>query len=154
MSLPKLNRLAVALCLATALAAAHAKPAGTCSTDGPGGGNQVSTTSGGSGLYFNELTRTVVNSGTANKSVFIWFSADVGVPLNAEVRLLFSVDGAAPQYYGPQNLANNTQYYETRSALARIPVSPGTHTITPFVFVSAASGATAFFDDRCMFVEI
>lgn len=152
MSLPTLHHLAVALCLTTALAAAHAKPAGTCSTDGPGG-NQVVVTSP-SGHYFTDLTRTVVNTGTGNKTVFIWFSADAGVPAGAEVRLLFSVDGAAPQYRGPQNLANTTEYYQSRSALARVTVPPGSHTITPFVFVSAGPGVTAVFDDRCMFVEI
>jgi len=77
----------------------------------------------------------------------------VGVPVNAEVRLLFSVDGAAPQYRGPQNLANATQYYQSRSTLARISIPPGSHTITPFVFVSAAPGLAAVFDDRCMFVD-
>ena len=152
--MPRLHRFALALGLTAALVAAHAKPASTCSSDGPGGANQTSTVSGGSGLYFNDLTRTVVNTGTANKSAFIWFSADVGVPAGAEVRLLFSLDGAAPQYRGPQNLANTAEYYQSRSALARISVPPGSHTITPFVFVSAGPGVTAVFDDRCMFVDL
>ena len=154
MRISQARQIAVALCLATAFAPAHAKPAGNCSSDGPGGANLTSTVSGGSGLFFNELTRTVVNTGSVNKSVFIWFAADVGVPANAEVRLLFSVDGATPQYRGPQNLANATQYYQSRSTLARISIPPGSHTITPYVFVSAAAGLTAVFDDRCMFVEI
>ena len=154
MRFPQVRQVAIALCLTTAFAAAHAKPSSVCSSDGPIGANLTSTVAGGSGLYFTELTRTVVNTGTTNKTAVIWFAADVGVPADAEVRLLFSLDGAAPQYRGPQNLANAAQYYQSRSTLARISIPPGTHTITPFVFVSGAAGVTAVFDDRCMFVEI
>lgn len=148
------RQITLALCLTSAFGVALAKPAGTCSSDGPGGANLTSTVPGGSGLFFNELARTVVNTGTVNKTVFIWFAADAGVPQNAGGRLLFSADGATPQYRGPQNLANQTQEYQSRSTLARISVPPGTHTITPYVYVSAAPGLTAVFDDRCMFVEI
>ncbi len=146
--------LAIALCAFGAAGAAQAKVYSQCSVTGPGGANLISHTTGSPANSVTSLRLTVNNSTTRMLPATIQFSADVGAPLDSEVRLTFSLDGAAPQYYGPQNLANNTQFWQSRSALARIMVPPGSHTITPVWWVQSGATVTAFMDDRCMFVTM
>jgi hypothetical protein len=148
-----LRILAVALCTLGA-AAAQAKVYSQCSVTGPGGANVITHTVGAPANSISSLALTVTNGTARTLPATIQFAADVGTPLDSEVRLTFSLDGAAPQYYGPQNLANNAQYWEARSTLARIMVPPGTHTITPVWWVQAGATVTAVMDDRCMFVTL
>jgi hypothetical protein len=96
-----------------------------------------------------------VNNGTAARTAIVQFSADTGVDDNAEVRISYRVDGGQPQEdtFGPANLANHQEFREGRAVIALIPLSSGTHTITPVWRVSGAAGKSAFMDSRCMTVE-
>ena len=102
---------------------------------------------GGTGVSFtlNGTKRVVLN-----------FSADMGVSPDAEARLSYSVDGGAPQedVYGPANIANNAQFYETRHAMAVITLPGGTHTIQPYWRVSGGEPTMlAVADSRCFTAE-
>jgi hypothetical protein len=96
-----------------------------------------------------------VNNGTAARTAIVQLSADTGVDTNAEVRVSYSVDGGPPQEdtFGPANLANHQEFFEARAVIAVIPLSAGTHTITPHWRVSGIAGKQAFMDSRCMTVE-
>lgn len=94
-----------------------------------------------------------INNGTAARNVILQFNADTGVEADAEVRLGYSIDNGPVQFFGPQNFANHTQYWETRSNLSVAPMGPGVHTIKPYWRVSGATGKSATMDDRCFVVE-
>lgn len=94
-----------------------------------------------------------INNGTAARNVILQFNADTGVEADAEVRLGYSIDNGPVQFYGPQNFANHTQYWETRSNLSVASIGPGVHTIKPYWRVSGATGKSATMDDRCFVVE-
>jgi hypothetical protein len=96
-----------------------------------------------------------VNNGSAARTAIVQLSADTHVDTNAEVRVSYSVDGGTPQedVFGPANLANNQEFREARAVIALIPLSAGTHTITPMWRVSGVAGKSAFMDSRCMTVE-
>ena len=138
---------------ALAACGAHAaqKTTSKCSVNGPGG-TLVTTSAEAGGLYLSDIAMTLKNSTAAAKNAYVTFSADAGIDSSAEMRLLFSLDGGAPAYLGPQNLANHTEYYQTRTTVAVISVPPGSHTITPFFFVSGTPGHSGWVDDRCMIV--
>jgi len=98
---------------------------------------------------------TTINNGTSSRRAVVKVSANLGVDLDAEVRVAYSIDGTAPQEnaYGPANLANHQEYYEAREVTAVIPLGPGSHTITPYWRISGASGKNAYMDKRCLTVE-
>jgi hypothetical protein len=132
-------------------AQAAQKTTSKCSVNGPGG-NQVSVPVESGSVPLSDIAMTVNNTSGANKNAYIHLSADAGITPNAELRLTFSLDGAAGIYAGPQNLANHTDFYMTRNALAVLSIPPGSHTITPNVFVSGSAGNLGVVDDRCMFI--
>ncbi len=96
-----------------------------------------------------------INNGTVSRRVVAQLAADMGVDTLAEVRIGYSIDGGAVQekVYGPGNLANHTEYWQTRSTLAVIPLASGTHTVTPYWRISGASGKTGYFEGGCFTVE-
>jgi hypothetical protein len=96
-----------------------------------------------------------VNNGSSARQALVSVSANLGVDVDAEVRLAYSVDGGAPQenVYGPSNLANHQQYYEGRAVTAVIPLGAGTHTVAAQWRVSGSAGKTAYMDKRCLTVE-
>ena len=97
---------------------------------------------------------TIDNGDTARK-VVAQLAADIGVDTLAEVRVGYQVDGGPVQerVYGPANLANHDEYWETRSTLAVIPVGRGTHTVTPYWRISGSPGKKGYFQTGCFTVE-
>lgn len=149
------TRLAAVLSiLALAAGTAHAaqKTVSTCSTDGTGGANVVSLLAQNGWQAVPGMSRTLNNTGTVAKQAFITFAADAGVDADAELRLAFSLDNAAPAYAGPQNLANNAQYWEGRSTVAVVSIPPGSHSLKAMWLVNGVAGKTAIMDDRCMII--
>ena len=100
------------------------------------------------------LTATVSN-GSQPRQVIAQLASDAGVNPDAEIRIGYSIDGGAVQEhtYGPANFANNTQYWETRTTMAVIPVPAGTHTVRPFWRISGAAGKAGVLASRCFTVE-
>ena len=96
-----------------------------------------------------------VNNGSQARLAIVQLSADTGVDTAAEVRVSYRVDGGQPQedVFGPANLANHQEFFEARTVIALIPLSAGTHTITPVWRVSGVAGKQAIMDSRCMTVE-
>jgi len=96
-----------------------------------------------------------INNGTSARRVIAQLAADVGVDTLAEVRVGYSIDGGAVQekVYGPGNLANHTEFWQTRSTIAVIPLSQGSHTVTPYWRISGASGKSGAFEGGCFTVE-
>ncbi|MEZ5097676.1 MAG: hypothetical protein R2731_17230 [Nocardioides sp.] len=96
-----------------------------------------------------------INNGTAARRVIAQLAADMGVDTLAEVRVGYSIDGGAVQekVYGPGNLANHTEYWQTRSTIAVIPLGAGTHTVTPYWRISGTAGKSGFFEGGCFTVE-
>ena len=137
---------------AAALLARTQVTTSSCSVDGPGGGNVTSVQASDGGLPVAGLSVTVNNTTGVTRNAHILFSADANVATDAEIRLLFTLDGGEPAYRGTQNLASAQQYWATRTALAVVPVPPGSHTIAPFWYISGAEGKSGVLDDRCMFV--
>lgn len=130
----------------------------SCSVDGTGGANVISTTAGGGIPAMGDFAPIAgmsvkVNNGTSARNVILQFSADAGVDVDAEIRLGYSIDGGPIKFFGPQNLANHTQYWETRNNMSVAPIAAGTHTIKAYWRVSGAAGKTAIMDDRCLTAE-
>ena len=94
-----------------------------------------------------------VNNGVSARNVVLQFSAAAGVDAGAEIRFGYRVDGGAIQFFGPQNLANNTEFWQTRTNLSVARLGPGVHTIVPHWRVSGAVGKAARMDDRCITAE-
>jgi hypothetical protein len=96
-----------------------------------------------------------VDNGTKARKVVAQLSADMGVSDEAEIRVGYSVDGGPvrEKYYGPGNLANHTQYWQTRNAMAVIPLKKGRHTITPYWRISGSAGKGGAFEGGCFVVE-
>jgi hypothetical protein len=96
-----------------------------------------------------------VDNGTRDRKAIVQLSADQCVDPNAEVRIAYSIDGGTPQEgaFGPSNFANHQEFCETRMTMAVIPLSPGTHTITPHWRVSGSSEKQAVDVSRCITVE-
>lgn len=129
-----------------------------CSVDGSGGPNLITTTAGGGDPTkgdFSPITGMAVkiNNGTSARNVILQFSADAGVDDTAEIRFGYSIDGGPITFYGPQNLANHTQYWETRNNLSVARIAAGIHTIQAWWRVSGVAGMAAFMDDRCLTAE-
>jgi len=96
-----------------------------------------------------------VNNGSSAQSAVVAVSAKMGVDVDAETRVAYSVDGGPAQEnaFGAANLANHQEYYEGRAAMAVIPLGPGSHTITAYWRVSGATGKTSVMDERCLTAE-
>ena len=100
------------------------------------------------------LVATVKN-GAQSRQVIAQLSSDAGVDPNAELRVGYSVDGGTIREgaFGPANFANHTDFWETRTTMAVIPVSAGTHTVQAYWRVSGATGANGVVASRCFTVE-
>jgi hypothetical protein len=96
-----------------------------------------------------------INNGASPRQVVAQLATDMGVEPAAEVRVGYSIDGGAVQekVWGPGNLANHAEFFETRSTLAVIPLAAGVHTVRPFWRISGVSGKQGFFEDGCFTVE-
>jgi hypothetical protein len=96
-----------------------------------------------------------IRNGDTPRKVVAQLAADIGVDTQAEVRVGYQIDGGPIQerVFGPANLANHTEYWQTRSTLAVIPVGKGTHTITPYWRISGATGKKGYFQTGCFTVE-
>ncbi|WP_375425641.1 hypothetical protein [uncultured Friedmanniella sp.] len=96
-----------------------------------------------------------LNNGKVSRKAISQLSADMGVVTDAEIRVGYSVDGGAVQekVYGPGNLANHTEFWQTRSTIAVIPLGPGRHTVRPYWRISGAKGTSGAFEDGCFTVE-
>ncbi|MHC5717454.1 MAG: hypothetical protein ACYTX0_36410 [Nostoc sp.] len=102
------------------------------------------------------LSVTVTNYNYTTNNAIIHVSADVGIAIDAEVRISYSIDGGVPQeyQYSPGNFANYQEYYATRTAIAIVPIPSGTHTITPYWRVSGSTGKSAVIVKRCITAEL
>jgi len=117
-------------------------------------GNAVSYSAPAGAAPIPGLSVTVNNGGVARQA-FVSVSANLGVDTDAEVRVAYSVDGgpATENAFGPANLANHQQYYETRAVTAVIPLAAGSHTIAAYWRISGAAGRAAYMDRRCLTVK-
>ena len=97
---------------------------------------------------------TIDNGGSARR-VIAQLAADIGVDTAAEVRVGYSIDGGPvrEKVYGPGNLANHTEYWQSRSTMAVIPLSHGSHSVKPYWRISGASGKTGYVEGGCFTVE-
>lgn len=122
--------------------------AATC----PGGAAAVSAPAAAAPMPAMAVT---IDNGPNSRPVVVEVTANLGIDPDAELRLAYSVDGLPAQEnaYGPANLANHQEYFETRSATAVIPLGPGAHSITAYWRVSGAAGKTAHLDKRCLTAE-
>jgi hypothetical protein len=94
-----------------------------------------------------------IDNGTVARDVILKFSADAGVDADSEIRLGYSIDGRTVQFFGPQNFANHTQYWQTRYNLSVAKLGPGVHTIRPYWKINGSAGKKGVLDDRCLTVE-
>lgn len=143
---------ALALTLAALGAQAAQTTRSVCSVDGTGGGNVVSAHPEDGWVAVSGISRVLNNTTGVAKQAYVTFSTDAGVDTDAELRLGFSIDGGAPFFAGPQNLANNQQYWAARSTVAVLTIPPGSHTIRPMWLVNGVAGKLGILDDRCMIV--
>jgi hypothetical protein len=110
---------------------------------------------GGTGQYHSMGVRVSVNNGSASRVVVAFASLDADVSVNAEMRLSWSVDGhAVSDYtYGPGNIAENQQFWGTRTVMNLIPLGPGIHTLTPEVRLSGNSATSGVVSRLCVAAE-
>jgi hypothetical protein len=111
--------------------------------------------SGGSGPYHPMGVSVTVNDGASNRNIVAVTSLDGNVDPNGEMRLSWSVDGGAVSDYafGPGNIAENQQYWGTRTVMDVIPLGPGTHTLTPEVRLSGNPSITGVVARLCVVAE-
>ncbi len=83
------------------------------------------------------------------------YAGDMGVETNSEIRIGYSIDGGPVQekVYGPGNLANHQEFWETKSTIAVMRVAKGSHTIEPFFRISGSPGKSGAFEGGCFTVE-
>ncbi|MEQ1559928.1 MAG: hypothetical protein ABL933_13450 [Methyloglobulus sp.] len=96
------------------------------------------------------LTVDINNSSLFTKKAIVHVSADTGVDTGAEVRLTYSMDGGPEFVAGPTNLANHTEFWQTRNSMAIINIPPGLHVIRPLWRVSGVAGKSAQMVTRCI----
>jgi hypothetical protein len=96
-----------------------------------------------------------IDNGARGRRVIAQLAADVGVDTGAEVRVGYSIDGGPvrEKVFGPGNLANHTEFWQTRHTIAVIPLGPGVHTVRPYWRISGAPGKAGFFEGGCFTVE-
>ena len=111
--------------------------------------------SGGSGPYHSMGASVTVNDGPSNRNIVAIASLDGNVDPNGEMRLSWSVDGGTVSDYafGPGNIAENQQYWGTRTVMDVIPLGPGTHTLTPEVRLSGNPSITGVVARPCVVAE-
>lgn len=127
--------------------AAQALPSyqGSCGTDV----RSISSSSGWQPVN----SYVYVTNGSVSRRAIVHFTADAGVSTAAEIRLAYKVDTGAVQVYGPQNFANHTEYWQSRTNLVVIPLGTGTHRIQPYWRISGATGKTGVIGARCLTAE-
>lgn len=96
-----------------------------------------------------------IDNGTVARKVVTQLSADMGVSEQAEIRVGYQVDKGPirEKYYGPGNLANHTDFWQTRNAMAVISLSKGKHTVTPYWRISGSPGSGGAYEGGCFVVE-
>jgi hypothetical protein len=96
-----------------------------------------------------------INNGTVARRVITQLAADIGVVSGAEVRVGYAIDGGPvrEKVYGPGNLANHTEFWETRQTIAVIPLGAGFHTVQPYWRISGDAGKAGFFEGGCFTAE-
>ena len=96
-----------------------------------------------------------IDNGDGSRTVVAQLAADMGVVADAEIRVGYSIDGGAVQekVYGPGNLANHSEFWETRSTIAVIPLKAGRHKVEPQWRISGGAGTSGAFENGCFTVE-
>jgi hypothetical protein len=96
-----------------------------------------------------------INNGANARNAVVRVSADIGVDPGAEVRIGYSVDGGAPieGVFGPANLANHQEFFETRATMAIVRLPAGVHAVAPFWRVNGPPGKNATMTARCATIE-
>lgn len=96
-----------------------------------------------------------ISNGASARNAVVRVSADIGVDPGAEVRIGYSIDGGAPVegVFGPSNLANHQEFWETRATMAIVRLPAGVHSVTPYWRISGAAGKNAFMTARCATIE-
>lgn len=110
---------------------------------------------GGSGPYQSTGVSVTVNDGNSYRNIVAITSMDANVDNEGEMRFSWSVDGgAARDYaYGAGNIAENQQFWGTRTVMNVIPLGPGTHTLTPEVRLSGNPSITGIVARLCVVAE-
>ena len=110
---------------------------------------------GGTGPYHSMGVTVRVSNGSVSRVVVAFVSMDADVTVNAEMRLSWSVDGHAVRdyTYGPGNIAENQQFWGTRTVMNLIPLGPGTHTLTPEVRLSGNTTTSGIVSRLCVAAE-
>jgi hypothetical protein len=100
------------------------------------------------------LSLSINNGGSARNAV-VRVSADIGVDPGAEVRIGYAIDGGAPVegVFGPANLANHQEFWETRATMAIVPLPAGVHAVAPYWRVNGPAGKNAFMTAHCATIE-
>ena len=148
----RLMRLGAVLLAAVAVMPrpAHAIPVaqGRCAT-------AFTSINTASGFVLMPALSLSIDNGANSRNAVIRVSADIGVDPGAEVRIGYKVDGGAPVegVFGPANLANHQEFWETRATMAIIPLPPGVHAVSPYWRISGAAGKNAFMTARCATIE-
>jgi hypothetical protein len=90
------------------------------------------------------------------QTIITHFSANGFVSPGGEIRIAYSLDGSTPQIneFGPANLANHTEFGETRTTFAIFPdLAAGEHTIEPFVQIGhEVNPVSGSLWQRCFYV--
>ena len=96
-----------------------------------------------------------INNGASPRNTVVQVSADIGVDPGAEVRIGYSIDGGAPVegVFGPANLANHQEFWETRTTMAIVRLPAGVHSVAPYWRISGVAGKNAFMTARCATIE-
>lgn len=96
-----------------------------------------------------------IDNGTSSRRVVAQLAADMGIDAGAEIRVGYSIDRGPvrEKVYGPGNLANHTEFWETRSTIAVMTLPRGVHTVTPHWRISGSPGKNAAFEGGCFTVE-
>jgi hypothetical protein len=95
------------------------------------------------------------DNGPVGRTALVDLSANLGVDMDAEVRVAYSVDGgpAHENALGPADFGDVQQFSEARAVTAATALGPGTHTIAAVWRVNGPAGKTAHIDKRCLTVR-
>jgi len=96
-----------------------------------------------------------IDNGSFSRRVIAQLAADMGIDAGAEIRVGYSIDGGPvrEKVYGPGNLANHTEFWETRSTIAVMTLRAGVHSVTPYWRISGSLGKNAAFEFGCFTLE-
>lgn len=110
---------------------------------------------GGTGNYRSMGLTLRVNDGSASRYIVAFVSMDADVSLNAEMRLTWSIDGATVHdyTYGPGNIAENQQFWGTRTVMDVIHLGPGIHNLRPEVRLSGNPSTSGIVARLCAIAE-